>query len=97
MKKNSLSQAEIIKSISDNADITQAKAKIAFDTVIDEIKKACHEERDVLLKNFASFKVVTQKGREGVSALTKKPFKTEDKKVVKIKSLPSFNDELNNK
>lgn len=84
-------QVELVKAITEAVpELSGTKAKMVVDTLIETVKDAVIEGRDVTFNNFISLKVTEQKGREGVSALTGKPYKTEDRRVVKIKPLPAF-------
>lgn len=64
---------------------SKAAASRALDYLIELVTKEVSAGGTVDVSGFGKFVAATQAGREGVNALTGKPYKTEAKQVVKFK------------
>ena len=85
-----MTKAELIEKIAKEAGIPKTKAKIAFETVFDGIKKGLKKKNSsVTLVGFGTFKNVYRKTRMGRSPQTGEQIKIKGRNVVTFK--PSKN------
>ena len=85
-----MTKSELIEKIAQEAGIPKSKAKIAFDTTFDSIKKGLKKRNSsVTLIGFRTFKNVYRKTRMGVNPQTGEKIKIKGRNVVTFK--PSKN------
>lgn len=85
---------EFIKIIAEGLEISQIKAREILD-VIEEKRNAVLKNGDELTLMGVKYLTKVQKGREGEITLedgTKKPWKSEDKIIPKLKAVKSLKD-----
>ncbi|EML6501618.1 TPA: HU family DNA-binding protein [Clostridioides difficile] len=87
---------EFIKMVAEGLDVSQVKAREILD-VIEEKRNEVLKNGDELTLMGVKYLTKVQKGREGEITLedgTKKPWKTEDKRVPKVKAAKSLKDAI---
>lgn len=93
--KAKFNKVDLIGVVADKAGITKVSAKEAVDAVFAAIQEMANDGLNV--REFGKFTMKLKKGRNGVSALTGKEFKTADELVLKFKASASTRESLSNK
>ena len=65
-----MSKDEIVKRIADEADLTQKKAKVALDAVINCVTESLVKKEKVTFTGFGSFSVASRSARKGKNPKT---------------------------
>ena len=79
-----MNKTELVKAVSEKADITLKQAVTVVDAVLDSIKEALQKGEEVRLIGFGTFKIVTRKERQGVNPKTGEKITIPSKKIVKF-------------
>jgi DNA-binding protein HU-beta len=81
-----MNKADIVKAIATNADLNQATAQKALESMLDTFKDTLKKGDKIQLIGFGSFEVAKRAARKGVNPQTKKTISIPAKKVVKFKA-----------
>jgi len=79
-----MNKADLIKKMSNDADITQTQATKAFNAITDGIAKELSKNRRVTIVGFGTFSVSQRKARTGRNPKTGEPLKIKARKVPKF-------------
>ena len=90
-----MTKADLIKKISEAANINATEAKLALDATTEAIKQALATGEKVQLIGFGTFSVNERPARDGKNPLTGAPLHIEAKKVAKFKAGTDFEKVLN--
>ncbi len=90
-----MTKAELIEKVAKDAGIPKTTAKIAFNSVLDGIKKGVQKKNHkVTLVGFGTFKNVYRKTRMGRNPQTGEPIKIKASKSVKFKPGKKLKDAI---
>ena len=90
-----MSKQDLIDAVATACELTKDKAKVAVDTVIDQITASMKSGSDLRIPDFGTFKVAHRKAREGINPLTKAPLKIPASIVPKFSPAKKLKDALN--
>lgn len=90
-----MTKGELVQKVAESADLTNAQAKIAVDTVFDQIVNSLKKKQDVVIVGFGTFSVVKRNARTGRNPKTGEPIKIKAKKSPKFKAGKSLKDAVN--
>lgn len=79
-----MTKEELIKKISQKAEVTQAVAKKCLDAFLETVKETVKKKEEVRLVGFGTFKVVKRKERKGKNPRTGEAITIPAKEVVKF-------------
>ncbi|HNR38757.1 MAG TPA: HU family DNA-binding protein [Acidobacteriota bacterium] len=79
-----MNKADLIKKMSNDADITQTQATKAFNSIIEGVAKELSKNRRVTIVGFGTFSVSHRKARIGRNPKTGAPLKIAARKVPKF-------------
>lgn len=79
-----MNKADLIKKMSNDADITQTQATKAFNAIIEGVAKELSKNRRVTIVGFGTFSVSHRKARIGRNPKTGAPLKIAARKVPKF-------------
>lgn len=89
-----MTKKEIVKSISEELDITQLKTKKIVQRIFDKIVDTLVEEGRIELRNFGVFEVKTRASRKARNPRTGKPVFVPEKRVVVFKPGKEMEDRV---
>lgn len=81
-----MTKAELVKKIAEQANLTNADAKLALDATLQAIKDALVAGEKVQLVGFGTFAVTERPAREGINPATRQKITIAAKKVAKFKA-----------
>jgi DNA-binding protein HU-beta len=81
-----MNKADLVKAIATNADLNQATAQSALESMLETFKDTLKKGDKIQLIGFGSFEVAKRAARKGVNPQTKKVINIPEKKVVKFKA-----------
>jgi len=87
-----VNKQDLIKTIADDAKLTQVQATAFIESLTTAIRKALKKGDDVTLVGFGSFKVTKRAARVGVNPQTKEKMRIPARKVVKFLPGKSLKD-----
>jgi DNA-binding protein HU-beta len=87
-----MNKADLVKTIAQKADLNQATAQKALETMLDTFKATLKKGDKIQLIGFGSFEVAKRAARKGVNPQTKKTISIPAKKVVKFKAGKELKD-----
>ncbi len=90
-----MTKGELVQKVAESADLTNAQAKVAVDTVFDSIVGALKKKQDVVIVGFGTFSVVKRNARTGRNPKTGEPIKIKAKRSPKFKAGKSLKDAVN--
>lgn len=90
-----MSKQDLIDAVATACELTKDKAKVAVDTVIDQITASMKSGSDLRIPDFGTFKVAHRKAREGINPLTKAPLKIPASIVPKFSPAKKLKEALN--
>ena len=90
-----MTKADLIKKISEAANLTAADSKAALDATIDALKEALVAGDKVQLIGFGTFSVNERPAREGVNPANGQKIQIAAKKVAKFKAGADLEKQLN--
>lgn len=90
-----MTKADLIKKISEAANLTAADSKAALDATIDALKEALVAGDKVQLIGFGTFSVNKRPAREGVNPANGQKIQIAAKKVAKFKAGADLEKQLN--
>jgi DNA-binding protein HU-beta len=90
-----LNKAELIAAIAEESELSKAKAELAFNSVIDTIKKAVTKGDNVQLIGFGTFSSGKRAARMGRNPKTGEAIKIAAAKTVKFSAGKAFKDTVN--
>lgn len=90
-----MTKGELVQKVAESADLTNAQAKVAVDTVFDSIVGALKKKQDVVVVGFGTFSVVKRNARTGRNPKTGEPIKIKAKRSPKFKAGKSLKDAVN--
>ena len=85
-----MTRKDLIKQVSVSENITQKLATAVVTTIFTSIALALKADDTVAIADFGTFKPAVRKGKSGINPLNKKPYTSQDKKVVKFKASSSL-------
>lgn len=86
-----MNKTELVKKISEKAQLSQADSKKALEATLEAIKEALAANDAVSLIGFGTFSVAERPAREGFNPLTKQKIQIAAKKVAKFKASDALN------
>jgi DNA-binding protein HU-beta len=90
-----LNKAELIAAIAEESELSKAKAELAFNSVMDTIKKAVTKGDNVQLIGFGTFSSGKRAARMGRNPKTGEAIKIAAAKTVKFTAGKAFKDTVN--
>jgi DNA-binding protein HU-beta len=90
-----LNKAELIAAIAEESELSKAKAELAFNSVMDTIKKAVTKGDNVQLIGFGTFSSGKRAARMGRNPKTGEAIKIAAAKTVKFSAGKAFKDAVN--
>jgi DNA-binding protein HU-beta len=90
-----LNKAELIAAIAEESELSKAKAELAFNSVMDTIKKAVTKGDNVQLIGFGTFSSGKRAARMGRNPKTGEAIKIAAAKTVKFSAGKAFKDTVN--
>lgn len=90
-----MNKAELIAAIAEESELSKAKAELAFNSVIDTIKKAVTKGDNVQLIGFGTFSSGKRAARMGRNPKTGEAIKIAAAKTVKFSAGKAFKDTVN--
>jgi DNA-binding protein HU-beta len=90
-----LNKAELIAVIAEESELSKAKAELAFNSVMDTIKKAVTKGDNVQLIGFGTFSSGKRAARMGRNPKTGEAIKIAAAKTVKFTAGKAFKDTVN--
>ena len=90
-----MSKKDLIDTVAKELELTKDKAGQAVDAVIDGIKAAMKEGKEVRIPDFGTFKVAARKAREGRNPATGKTIQIPASRVPKFTPAKGLKDALN--
>ena len=90
-----MSKQNLIDAVATACELSKDKAKVAVDTVIDQITTSMKSGTDLRIPDFGTFKVAKRKAREGINPLTKAPLKIPASNVPKFSPAKKLKEALN--
>jgi DNA-binding protein HU-beta len=90
-----MSKQDLIDAVANACELSKDKAKVAVDTVIDQITASMKSGSDMRIPDFGTFKVAKRKAREGINPLTKAPLKIPASNVPKFTPAKKLKEALN--
>jgi DNA-binding protein HU-beta len=90
-----LNKAELIAAIAEESELSKAKAELAFNSVMDTIKKAVTKGDNVQLIGFGTFSSGKRAARMGRNPKTGEAIKIAAAKTVKFTAGKAFKDAVN--
>ena len=90
-----MTKAELVKKIAEQANLTNADAKLALDTTLQAIKDALVAGEKVQLVGFGTFAVTERPAREGINPATRQKITIAAKKVAKFKAGAELDSQVN--
>lgn len=88
-------KADLVRSVSENTGLTQAKAEEVLMATLDSIRHALADGNKVTLVGFGSFNVRTRAPRPGVNPRTGEPMQIEASKGVAFRPGKGLRDAVN--
>ena len=76
---------DIVRRMSADLDMTQKRAEVELNYVLDVISEYLQDGTNVALKDFGTFEVKATKPRAGINPTTKEKIDVPSKKVIKFK------------
>ena len=89
-----MNKGELIDKVAAEAGVTKAAAKVAVDTVFDEISVAMKKGDRVQIAGFGSFFSDKRPGRKGINPATGEAIRIKTKFVPKFKPGTALKDEV---
>ena len=90
-----MTKAELVKKIAEQANLTNADAKLALDATLQAIKDALVAGEKVQLVGFGTFAVTERPAREGINPATRQKITIAAKKVAKFKGGAELDSQVN--
>jgi DNA-binding protein HU-beta len=90
-----LNKAELIAAIAEESELSKAKAELAFNSVMDTIKKTVTKGDNVQLIGFGTFSSGKRAARMGRNPKTGEAIKIAAAKTVKFTAGKAFKDTVN--
>ena len=90
-----MNKAELIAAIAEESELSKAKAELAFNSVMDTIKKAVTKGDNVQLIGFGAFSSGKRAARMGRNPKTGEAIKIAAAKTVKFTAGKAFKDTVN--
>ena len=90
-----MNKAELIAAIAEESELSKAKAELAFNSVMDTIKKAVTKGDNVQLIGFGTFSSGKRAARMGRNPKTGEAIKIAAAKTVKFTAGKAFKDAVN--
>ncbi len=90
-----MNKAELIAAIAEESELSKAKAELAFNSVMDTIKKAVTKGDNVQLIGFGTFSSGKRAARMGRNPKTGEAIKIAAAKTVKFSAGKAFKDTVN--
>lgn len=90
-----MSKKDLIDAVAKELELTKDRAGQVVDTVIEQIKVALKEGKEVRIPDFGSFKVATRAAREGRNPMTGKTIQIAEAKAPKFTPAKGLKDMLN--
>lgn len=90
-----MTKAELVKKIAEQANLTNADAKLALDATLLAIKDALVAGEKVQLVGFGTFAVTERPAREGINPATRQKITIAAKKVAKFKAGAELDSQVN--
>ena len=90
-----MTKAELVKKIAEQANLTNADAKLALDATLQAIKDALVAGEQVQLVGFGTFAVTERPAREGINPATRQKITIAAKKVAKFKAGAELDSQVN--
>ena len=90
-----MNKAELIAAIAEESELSKAKAELAFNSVMDTIKKAVTKGDNVQLIGFGTFSSGKRAARMGRNPKTGEAIKIAAAKTVKFSAGKAFKDAVN--
>ena len=90
-----MTKAELVKKIAEQANLTNADAKLALDATLQAIKDALVAGEKVQLVGFGTFAVTERPAREGTTPATRQKITIAAKKVAKFKAGAELDSQVN--
>ena len=90
-----MTKAELVKKIAEQANLTNADAKLALDASLQAIKDALVAGEKVQLVGFGTFAVTERPAREGINPATRQKITIAAKKVAKFKAGAELDSQVN--
>lgn len=90
-----MNKAELIAAIAEESELSKAKAELAFNSVMDTIKKTVTKGDNVQLIGFGTFSSGKRAARMGRNPKTGEAIKIAAAKTVKFTAGKSFKDTVN--
>ena len=90
-----MAKAELVKKIAEQANLTNADAKLALDATLQAIKDALVAGEKVQLVGFGTFAVTERPAREGINPATRQKITIAAKKVAKFKAGAELDSQVN--
>ena len=90
-----MTKAELVKKIAEQANLTNADAKLALDPTLQAIKDALVAGEKVQLVGFGTFAVTEPPAREGINPATRQKITIAAKKVAKFKAGAELDSQVN--
>ncbi len=90
-----MNKAELIAAIAEESELSKAKAELAFNSVMDTIKKAVTKGDNVQLIGFGTFSSGKRAARMGRNPKTGEAIKIAAAKTVKFTAGKAFKDTVN--
>jgi len=92
-----MNKQEIIARMAQDADLTNAKAVAAYNSLLAGIADALANGERVMLGGFGSFQPAERKARQVLHPITKEPVQVKEKKTVKFKIGIRLQEQLDGK
>ena len=90
-----MTKAELVKKIAEQANLTNADAKLALDATLQAIKDALVAGEKVQLVGFGTFAVTERPAREGINPATRQKITIAAKTVAKFKAGAELDSQVN--
>ena len=90
-----MTKAELVKKIAEQANLTNADAKLALDATLQAIKDALVAGEKVQLVGVGTFAVTERPAREGINPATRQKITIAAKKVAKFKAGAELDSQVN--
>ena len=92
-----MNKTQLVEKIAKAADISKAKADLAFKEMFSAITKSIKKGEDVTIFGFGTFSRVSYKAKMGVNPATGERIKIKARKAPKFKASKAFKELVNGK
>jgi integration host factor subunit alpha len=90
-----LTKSDLVEEISEHLDLSPARAKHSFETLLDTMKSTLASGEDLMISGFGKFQVNDKAPRKGRNPATGGSMVLRERRVVTFKSSGKLRDQIN--